>query len=90
MGGETGGEQHDEEEEKMIAETVIIVGLMVGGGLVAVDGAYMGSHILADMNRPEGQPSIFSKPWERPQNRHHEEDEAMVNSPHPCPFDRVR
>ena len=74
-------------EEEMIAETVIILGLMVGGGLVAVDGAYLGSHIAADMSRPEGQPSIFSKPWERPQSRyHHEEEESMVTCPHPCPF----
>uniref|UniRef100_A0A6U4Q0U5 Uncharacterized protein n=1 Tax=Hemiselmis andersenii TaxID=464988 RepID=A0A6U4Q0U5_HEMAN len=51
----------------MIAESIIAVGMLVTAAVAAVDGGYVASYVAADINRPEGQPSVFSRPWKRPE-----------------------
>lgn len=49
----------------MIAEAVIICALWSGAVLVAVDGAWVGSYIAANNDRPEGMPSYFATEQEK-------------------------
>jgi hypothetical protein len=49
----------------MIAEAVIICALWGGAVLVAVDGAWVGSYIAANNDRPEGMPSYFASEEEK-------------------------
>ena len=49
----------------MIAEGVIICALWGGAILVAVDGAWVGSYIAANNDRPEGMPSYFADEREK-------------------------
>ena len=49
----------------MIAEGLIICALWGGAVLVAVDGAWLGSYIAANNDRPEGMPSYFADPEEK-------------------------
>ena len=49
----------------MIAEAVIICALWGGAVLVAVDGAWVGSYIAANNDRPEGMPSYFATEQEK-------------------------
>ncbi len=49
----------------MIAEGVIICALWGGAILVAVDGAWVGSYVAANNDRPEGMPSYFADEREK-------------------------
>jgi hypothetical protein len=49
----------------VVAEAVIICALWGGACLVAVDGAYLGSYIAANNDRPEGMPSYFADEREK-------------------------
>ena len=49
----------------VVAEAVIICALWGGACLVAVDGAYLGSYIAANNDRPEGMPSFFADEREK-------------------------
>mmetsp|Transcript_46416 Transcript_46416/g.116359 ORF Transcript_46416/g.116359 Transcript_46416/m.116359 type:complete len:126 (+) Transcript_46416:139-516(+) len=53
----------------MIAESIIATGMLVTAVVAAVDGGYVFSYMAADASRPEGQPSVFSTPWKRPEER---------------------
>lgn len=49
----------------MIAEGLIIVALWGGATLVAVDGAWLGSYVAANNDRPQGMPSYFADEREK-------------------------
>jgi hypothetical protein len=49
----------------MIAESIIIFTCVSGGILVAVDGAWAGSYVAANLDRPKGMPSYFASDEEK-------------------------
>mmetsp|Transcript_42871 Transcript_42871/g.68830 ORF Transcript_42871/g.68830 Transcript_42871/m.68830 type:complete len:138 (-) Transcript_42871:185-598(-) len=49
----------------MLAEGLIICAMWSGAVLLAVDGAWLGSYVAANNDRPEGMPSYFADEKEK-------------------------